>query len=483
MTLFSHNFIPAAICAAVILTGCQNADAAMLAEVSEGNWAYTVANDLINAGVVPGYNQPIPASRVMSRLEMAMIVDSAEQNQAAMDVEQQAKLAQLLQEYMYDVKKVHLLNKLDSLDVKKIDNINAGMETNNQGVQITAKEKDALLKAARLADKLEISGYARIRNDHHLSNKGNAGTETGTLKRSTSANGIDVKVNSTYKVNENWAAHANIGYRNSFSGFNELRSLSPSETQTGFTWDGFVTGRIPQLGLDVKAGKWNEWNTYGWGMDIDCDFSGIQLTQGKKDFKTFLTMGQMDIWDDNNAYEEDGVMHGDRKLEKITSLRFFYPFDKNNDINFGCSLTSAMASRYQDPDQGRVFYYFAHGHHKFDNNWDLRAGIINSNAKKDYTRTAASKTKAFGRWLQLQYKGAKLDSPNTYGITLTYRYEPALTWPTVTDWCGLNEKFIRLGVSYVPAKNILLGTCYTWGKEIDTGARNDMYRFQAELFF
>jgi hypothetical protein len=210
-------------------------------------------------------------------------------------------------------------------------------------------------------------------------------------------------------------------------------------------------------------------------MDIDCDFSGVQLDYGKKDLKTYLTVGKMDLWDDS--------MGGDRKYEQITSLRSFYPFDKKNDINFGVSWTSAMASRYQDPDQGRVFYYYTHAHHKFDNNWDLRVGIINSNAKRDDTALAATKTKQPGRWIQLKYKGSDLQNPGTYAITATYRYEPALTWPTVTDWCGLNEKFVRLGVSYVPAKNILLDTFYTWGREIDTGAKDDMFRFQAQFFF
>ena len=30
-----------------------------------------------------------------------------------------------------------------------------------------------------------------------------------------------------------------------------------------------------------------------------------------------------------------------------TSLRFFYPFDKKNDVNFGMSWSSPMQSRYQ----------------------------------------------------------------------------------------------------------------------------------------
>ena len=81
------------------------------------------------------------------------------------------------------------------------------------------------------------------------------------------------------------------------------------------------------------------------------------------------------------------------------------------------------------------------------------------------------------------YKEAKLDTPGSYSITADYRYEPALNWVTVTDWCGLNEKFFRLGVAWVPAKNVMLDTFYTWAREIDTDSRDDLFRFQAQFFF
>jgi len=454
----------AAVMTAAVVSCGASAEAAggFLTEVPAGDWSYSAVNELIAAKAVPDYAVTIPEGRVLSRLEMAMIVDSAMKNQANMSDVQQEKLNRLNSEYYYDIKKLTLLNRLDNLDNAQMDKLNGTQE----GETLTAEEKAGLKKAAALADKLSVSGYARIRNDHYLKDTG----------RTTRANMIHIAVNSTYKVNDNWAAHADIGYRNSFSGFDETKSLTPNENQTGLTVDGYVTGKFPKLGLEAKVGKWNEWNIYGWGMDIDCDFSGIQLVQGKKKFKTFFTAGQMDLWDD--------AMGGTRTQEKVTSLRFFYPFDAKNDINFGVSYSSAMASRYQDPDQGRVFYYYTHAHHKFDNNWGIRAGIINSNAKRDPNNTVAgTKTKKPGHWLQLDYKGAKLDKPNSYGVTLTYRYEPALSWPTVTDWCGLNEKFVRLGFSYVPYKNILLDTFYTWGREIDTGARSDLYRFQAQFFF
>lgn len=462
-----RTFGAAVVAAALALGNGVTGEAAangFLAEVPVNDWSYGAVNDLIAAGVVPDYTLAIPEGRIMSRMEMAMIVDAAMQNQAAMTEAQQAELKKLNEAYYYDIKKARMLAKLDAMDMS---------ETSGKGeASFTPEEREGLKKAAALADKLSISGYARLRNDHYLKDNGAGGTV-----RSTRANMVHIAVNSTYKVNEDWQAHADIGYRGTFSALNpDSKSISPNEDHAGLTIDPYVTGRFPKLGLDVKAGKWNEWNIYGWGMDIDCDFAGIQLTQGKKKFKTFFTTGKMDLW--------DYAMGGKREDEQVTSLRFFYPFDDKNDINFGLSSSSAMASRYQDPNQGRVLYYFVHGHHVFDKNWQVRAGLINSNAKRDSSNPdAGSKTKQPGRWLQVQYKGADLNRPGSYGITATYRYEPALSWPTVTDWCGLNEKFIRLGVNYVPAKNIMLDTFYTWGREIDTDKRSDLYRFQAQLFF
>ncbi|WP_294153061.1 hypothetical protein [uncultured Selenomonas sp.] len=459
--------------AAMVFGGATTTEAAsnFLAEVPANDWSYETANSLISAGVVPDYDMAIPQGRVLSRLEMAMIVQQAVGNENAMTDEQKAATEKLKEAYYYDMKKLSLLNKLDTLDNSQVQSIENGGKAAG-GDSFTPEERAGLKRAAELADKLTVNGYVRVRNDHFLKDKKDGTGE----KRSTRANMIHVAVDTTYKINENWQGHADIGYRNSLSGFDERRSLSPNENQTGFTWDTYLTGTMPKLGLNLKFGKWNEWNIYGWGMDIDCDFSGFQFRQGKKDFKTYFTAGQMDLWDD--------AMGGDRTKEKVTSLRFFYPFDKKNDVNFGMSWSSPMQSRYQADDQHRVFYYYAHGHHKFDKNWDLRAGMIASNAKRDPTNEAAgTKNKQPGRWVQLTYKQAQLQNPGTYSIVADYRYEPALSWPTVTDWCGLNERFLRLGFNYVPAKNILLDTFYQWARDIDTGVKDDLYRFQAQFFF
>ena len=320
--------------AAMCLGSMAPAEAAanFLAEVPAGDWSYAAANELITAGVVPEYTVAIPDGRVLSRLEMAMIADCAAGNEAAMTDTQRAAAEKLKETYYYDIKKLALLDKIDALDESKLQAVENGSDG------LTKEERAGLKKAADLAERLDISGYARIRNDHYLTDKKDGTGES----RSTRANMIYIEVDSTYKVNKNWQAHTNIGYRNSLSGFEDTRASYQevlTENKSGFTWDTFVTGRLPQLGLDVKFGKWNEWNPYGWGMDIDCDFEGFQFTQGKKQFKTYFTAGQMDLWDD--------AMGGTRNKEKVTSLRFFYPFDAKSSTRKRSSRTPARMTSSQ----------------------------------------------------------------------------------------------------------------------------------------
>ncbi len=443
---------------AAMLCGSVQAEAAtgFLQDVPVGDWSYDAINKLIATGNVTDYKVAIPQDRIMSRMEMAMVVDDAMQNIKAFTPDEQNTIQKLDTEYYYDIKKVQLLSKLDSADLSKI--------SGSGNSALTDEEKTELKKASDFADRFSINGYARFRNDHYVTAAG----------KSTRANMVNVQVNTTYKVNNDWQVHTDLTYRNTFSAMDSALSLNPSEDQSGILWDTYVTGSMANNALNVKVGKWNEWDPFSWGMDMDCNFAGLMLEYGKKDFKTWFTTGKMELWD----YEAGGT----KDNENVTSLRFFYPFDKKNDINFGVSRSSGMASRYQDPSKD-VFYYFAHAHHKFDNNWDLRVGAIDSDSKRDNTAIAQTKTHQPGRWVQLQYKNCDPNIKNSYAITADYRYEPALTWPTVTDWCGLNQRFFRLGVSWVPAKNIMCNTFYTWAREIDTGAKDDLYRFQVDFLF
>lgn len=451
--------------------------ASFLDEVPADDWSYGAVNNLIETGNVTDYSISIPEGRVLSRMEMAAIVDAAYKNKDAFSEADQFVIEQLNKDYYYDIKKVNMLNNIDNIDM-------ASLDAKKGDVAFSEEEKAKIKKAADFADRFNINGSVRIRNDHYLRDIGPGNQSTGKTERATRSNHLQVFVHSDYKINDNWKANTDLTYRRSMNNpsflFNK-GGIDVGETEGGINPDIYLTGNFMDDCLKVKIGRWYEWDPFGWGMDIDGDYAGLKFEFGKK-LKTYLTIGQMDEYDYvmyNGKQNEDGTWDtGTTGYQNVNSLRFFYPFDNKNDVNFGISVSDGMRGRGQVED--RVLYYFAHGHHKFDDNWDLRAGIINSNAQR---LEGVNRTKKPGQWLQLQYKNADVNKPGSYAITADYRYEPSLTWPTVTDWCGNNEKFFRLGFAYVPAKNILLDTFYTWAREIDTNARDDMFRFQAHFFF
>jgi hypothetical protein len=163
--MMSKNTLGAAALSAAIVMGSgvsgEAATTGFLSEVPVSDWSYGAVNGLISAGMVPDYAVTIPQGRVMSRMEMAMIVDAAMQNQSAMNATQQAELKKLNEAYYYDIKKVRMLSKLDSMNLEQTEN-------SADSATFTKGGKSWLKKAAALADKLSIDGYARIRNDHQL---------------------------------------------------------------------------------------------------------------------------------------------------------------------------------------------------------------------------------------------------------------------------------------------------------------------------
>ena len=139
----------------------------------------------------------------MSRLEPAMIVEAAQRNLSAFTSQEQAVIEKLGKEYFYDIKKLQLLNKLDNLDESTLER--AGE------VEFTPEERS---KIKSLADRFSVGGYVRLRNDHYLTR--NRGENT---VRTTRANMIHLQVDSTYRINDDWEAHLDMGYHNSLSGF------------------------------------------------------------------------------------------------------------------------------------------------------------------------------------------------------------------------------------------------------------------------
>lgn len=219
--------------------GQVQASSNFFADVPAESWSYTAVNELIETGKVIGYNQKIPEGRVLSRLEVAMIVDEAQRNIDAFTPDEKLTIEKLRAEYLYDIKKLELISKLDRLDDRALEKL-----TDKDAVPFTKEDKDKQDRMSEFLDRFKVGGYVRLRNDHYL-------TED---ERKTRANMIHLQVDTTYKINKDWVAHLDMGYRNSFSGFDKTNNLYFSdngENDTGFKMDTYLMGKMLGNALNV----------------------------------------------------------------------------------------------------------------------------------------------------------------------------------------------------------------------------------------
>lgn len=90
------KLLAAALSSAIMLATAQaTVSSNFFADVPADDWSYSAVNELIATGHVADYTEPIPQGRIMSRLEMAMIVDEAQRNLSAFNESEQAVIARL----------------------------------------------------------------------------------------------------------------------------------------------------------------------------------------------------------------------------------------------------------------------------------------------------------------------------------------------------------------------------------------------------
>ncbi len=504
MKFFTKKKLAAAILSTSLIFGGMQVEAApnFFEEVPTNDWSYSAVNELIDSGNVPGYNQRIPSGRIMTRMEMAMIVDEAMQNQNAFTPAQRRTIERLGQEYFYDIKKVRMLNKLDRLDEQTIDNLNKpGRHARDDGEVIFTTEEKSKLKT--LAERFTINGYAQIRHDHLIENDwtpsptlGSDGkyhyTGYGSKKRSTPSTYTKVTLDTRYKINDKWRAGFLVSVRGDTDKVDDFNWNGGESHSTVPNPDVWVEGNIGGgRGVDVKFGRWNEWTPMGWGFDRDSDMAGIEIEFGKPVFRTLITAAKVDLWD--NFMSSDYLMNvkdGGHSVDDETpffGVRWDYNPNEKTDVHFGVHGMGAMTSRYQDEKRkNHVLYYYAHAGYKFNDDWKIHGGIINSNAKMidhPWGDDGPSVSKTPGYWMNVWYKNPDMQKPGTYDIWATYRKEPGSSWVTVTDWWPKNAEGFRVGADIVPAKNLLFTTWVDKIKEIDTKAKHTRYRFQMQFNF
>ena len=426
----SKKTLVSAITAALVVGAASTTFAAAnpFSDVPADSWAYDAVTTLAADGVIDGYpDGTYKGQQTMTRYEMAQIVARA---MAKTDLEKADKA---------------LVDKLAAEFAEELDNL---------GVRVADLEKKS--------DNVKWGGELRYRY-YDINRDSSLGDETHNkvLFR------LEPKA---YIGDSGWTANARLDYE---------MNLSSDENNDGVLVDrAWVEG--PLFGTTVQAGRVPVFTAQG--LMFDDRISGGTIAFGSDEFKTTLAAGRY------NKDHDD--VTGTESVRDITAEYYGVQFDytpNDNlalnagytaltgiDANYAKSYKSMARPAYGDDNTANIWY--VGGKYAFDKNVAF-VGEYAQNTDADDEDQA---------WTaELQYKGANVADPGSWGMYAGYRQIEAYAAiaPTYDDIIGAGYKGAVVGAMYVPAENILATIEYFDGEETYSGKDASKFFANVDFFF
>jgi hypothetical protein len=298
---------------------------------------------------------------------------------------------------------------------------------------------------------IQIDGVARVRFDqqsdgHYYDDKH-----------------FNIDLNITYQIDKEWAIKTESEWARPFdqSGTGNTAGRN-ALTRDPSNWSGpgangamnsqmeqlYVTG--PIVRATVKIGRHNYNPVYG--LVFDTRIAGWEATFGKT-IKTTLSTGKTD-----EDYDFNGV-------------DLAWTVGKNTNVKAGCQITDTGSVKTKYTSVG------------FDTKVVGDFLVTAAVAKSDQN----TNNKAY--FAQVQYKAANSAVVGSGDIFVSYRKVPKNTvYYTTKDLedriLDIDFKGARVGLDYVPAKNIKFTAWYMTGKDATTNSTDiKVYRSQLEFYF
>ena len=425
----SKKTLVSAITAALVVGAASTTFAAAnpFSDVPADSWAYDAVTTLAADGVIDGYpDGTYKGQNTMTRYEMAQIVARA---MAKTDLEKADKA---------------LVDKLAAEFAEELDNL---------GVRVADLEKKS--------DNVKWGGELRYRY-YDINRDSSLGDETHNkvLFR------LEPKA---YIGDSGWTANARLDYE---------MNLSSDENNDGVLVDrAWVEG--PLFGTTVQAGRVPVFTAQG--LMFDDRISGGTIAFGSDEFKTTLAAGRY------NKDHDD--VTGTESVRDITAeyygVQFDYTPNDNLALNAGYTALNGIDANYADSyksmarpayDGNDASIWYVGGKYAFDKNVAF-VGEYAQNTDADDEDQA---------WTaELQYKGANVADPGSWGMYAGYRQIEAYAAiaPTYDDIIGAGYKGAVVGASYVPAENILATIQYFDGEETVSGQDASKFFANVDFFF
>ena len=426
----SKKTLVSAITAALVVGAASTTFAAAnpFSDVPADSWAYDAVSTLAADGVIDGYpDGTYQGQNTMTRYEMAQIVARA---MAKTDLEKADKA---------------LVDKLAAEFAEELDNL---------GVRVADLEKKS--------DNVKWGGELRYRY-YDINRDSSLGDETHNkvLFR------LEPKA---YIGDSGWTANARLDY--------EMNLSSDEKNNDGVLVDrAWVEG--PLFGATVQAGRVPVFTAQG--LMFDDRISGGTIAFGSDEFKTTLAAGRY------NKDHDD--VTGTESVRDITAeyygVQFDYAPNDNLALNAGYTALNGIDANYADSyktmarpayDGNDASIWYVGGKYAFDKNVAF-VGEYAQNTDADDEDQA---------WTaELQYKGANVADPGSWGMYAGYRQIEAYAAiaPTYDDIIGAGYKGAVVGAMYVPAENILATIEYFDGEETYSGKDASKFFANVDFFF
>ena len=421
--MMKSKFLTGALTTALVVgaTATTFAAANPFEDVPADHWAYDAVAQLAADGVIEGYGDgTYRGDQEITRYEMAQMVARAMAKNGVSDADKAM---------------------IDKLAAEFAD------ELNNLGVRVAALEKKV--------DNVKWHGILRYTYDRSRYENDLHGS------KSHNTNDFRIRLMSDMEINEHWTGHARIEYKS---------NMATAKNTTGddvYLNRAYVEGKYGATTIDL--GRYPAYTLVDQGMVYDDELSGAQVQFGDKAYLK-LAGGRYSYAGVGNEYYDFGdgkdtkrsastywsVEAGTDPAQKLFVGAAYHQL-RNKDLYKGLDV-DYKGSKYNS-DSADIWEVGAR--YRFDDNFTV-LGSYAKNATGDYASALRTAWSA-----ELDYKGAKLDDPGSYGLYVAYRSlgNTAVLAPTYDiDLAG--KKGWNVGAKVTMMKNVIGYLEYFNGKSL-----------------
>lgn len=436
-------------------------------DVPADSWAYDAVSKLASDGIINGYTDgTYKGQNTMTRYEMAQIVAKA-MTKTDMDKADKA-----------------LVDKLAAEFSEELDNL---------GVRVSDLEKKS--DNVKWGGKFEYS-YAGVKKPEQKT----TGARYTSSDRSNDSK-YELRLEPKMFIgNSGWTANARIRYYSNADSANNGGSsniqVNTANNNGGYDKSDTVVDRIyaegPLFGADTKLGKLDTYSddVFGSGMIMDDNISGAQFKWhvGDKAGNSYVkaAVGRYDYDDEANLFNNAMDGTGDYaslelgyapKNSKFNALAGYYSLRnidrdaRTIDATGKLVPTKATMSDYQKDDDNDNIWAVGLGY-KFDKNVNMYGMYAKSGLDEAAGYAGDDQSKAYD--ITVNYKGADMTKPGSWGVYTAYRYlgEFASIAPTY-DGAQRGTKGWEIGANYAVAENIVATLRYYDGKNLGVDHGNN----------